>query len=79
MNVFDVPVFPEAVAVIESVPVVIKVTDWLAKTPATNDEVVVGEIPPNKLESVAVDVNDVAVLLLASWATILILKATPDV
>ena len=79
VNVFDVPVFPEAVAVIESVPVAVSVTDWLARTPDTNDEVVVGVMPVNKLDNVAVLVNEVAVLLLASWAVILILNAIPDV
>ena len=79
VNVFDVPVLPEAVAVIESVPVVVSVTDWLDKTPAVKLELVVGEIPPSKLDNVIVPVNDVAVLLFASWATILMLKATPEV
>ena len=79
MKVFDVPVLPDEVAVTESVPVAVSVTDWLDKTPETNDEVVVGVMPVNRLDKVAVPVNDVAVLLLASWATILMLKATPDV
>ena len=79
VKVFEVPVLLEAVAVIESVPAFINVTDWLANTPATNDEDVVGEIPANKLVRATVEANEVTVLLSTSCATILILKAVPTV
>ena len=79
MKLFDVPVLPDAVAVILSVPATVSVTDRDAKTPETNESDVVGEIPVSELDRAAVETKDVTVLPNASFATILMLKAVPAV
>ena len=79
VKALEVPVLVEEVAVMESVPELIRVTDCDARTPDTKADEVVGEMPPKRLDRVTVEAKEVTVLLFTSLATILILNGAPAV